>query len=96
MNQLQKLQSACVTTAFNLYRTAFVFFSQELYERCDKLRRSAFKMATEAEDNDTNLGLQICFVFVCVCVCSIFDHVTKDHGESFPGFVSCRLCHFRL
>ncbi|CAB1450722.1 unnamed protein product [Pleuronectes platessa] len=29
---------------------------KELYERCDKLRRSAFKMATETEDNDTNLG----------------------------------------
>lgn len=31
--------------------------SQELYERCDKLRRAAFKMATETEDNDTSLGL---------------------------------------
>uniref|UniRef100_A0A671XKH7 Golgi associated, gamma adaptin ear containing, ARF binding protein 3 n=1 Tax=Sparus aurata TaxID=8175 RepID=A0A671XKH7_SPAAU len=30
--------------------------SQELYERCDKLRRAAFKMATETEDNDTSLG----------------------------------------
>uniref|UniRef100_A0AAQ5ZBL9 Golgi associated, gamma adaptin ear containing, ARF binding protein 3b n=1 Tax=Amphiprion ocellaris TaxID=80972 RepID=A0AAQ5ZBL9_AMPOC len=29
---------------------------QELYERCDKLRRAAFKMATETEDNDTSLG----------------------------------------
>ncbi|XP_077414081.1 ADP-ribosylation factor-binding protein GGA3 [Vanacampus margaritifer] len=29
---------------------------KELYERCDKLRRATFKMATEAEDNDTNLG----------------------------------------
>ncbi|XP_060921398.1 ADP-ribosylation factor-binding protein GGA3-like isoform X1 [Labrus mixtus] len=29
---------------------------KELYERCDKLRRSAFKMATESEDNDANLG----------------------------------------
>uniref|UniRef100_A0A672FST6 Golgi associated, gamma adaptin ear containing, ARF binding protein 3b n=1 Tax=Salarias fasciatus TaxID=181472 RepID=A0A672FST6_SALFA len=29
---------------------------QELYERCDKLRRAAFKMATETEDNDTTLG----------------------------------------
>lgn len=29
---------------------------QELYERCDKLRRSAYKMATEAEDNDASLG----------------------------------------
>uniref|UniRef100_A0A8C2WEV5 Golgi associated, gamma adaptin ear containing, ARF binding protein 3 n=1 Tax=Cyclopterus lumpus TaxID=8103 RepID=A0A8C2WEV5_CYCLU len=29
---------------------------KELYERCDKLRRAAFKMATETEDNDTNLG----------------------------------------
>uniref|UniRef100_A0A8C2WIE9 Golgi associated, gamma adaptin ear containing, ARF binding protein 3 n=1 Tax=Cyclopterus lumpus TaxID=8103 RepID=A0A8C2WIE9_CYCLU len=34
----------------------FLFSSQELYERCDKLRRAAFKMATETEDNDTNLG----------------------------------------
>lgn len=33
--------------------------SQELYERCDKLRRSAFKMATEAEDNDASLGLPL-------------------------------------
>uniref|UniRef100_A0A7N8X4P5 Golgi associated, gamma adaptin ear containing, ARF binding protein 3b n=1 Tax=Mastacembelus armatus TaxID=205130 RepID=A0A7N8X4P5_9TELE len=30
---------------------------KELYERCDKLRRAAFKMATETEDNDTSLGL---------------------------------------
>uniref|UniRef100_A0A8C1ZXG0 Golgi associated, gamma adaptin ear containing, ARF binding protein 3b n=1 Tax=Cyprinus carpio TaxID=7962 RepID=A0A8C1ZXG0_CYPCA len=29
---------------------------QELYERCDKLRRTAFKLATEAEDNDSSLG----------------------------------------
>lgn len=29
---------------------------KELYERCDKLRRAAFKMATESEDNDTSLG----------------------------------------
>ncbi|KAM8825219.1 ADP-ribosylation factor-binding protein GGA3 [Synchiropus picturatus] len=29
---------------------------KELYVRCDKLRRAAFKMATEAEDNDTSLG----------------------------------------
>ncbi|KAK7940285.1 hypothetical protein WMY93_003611 [Mugilogobius chulae] len=29
---------------------------KELYERCDKLRRAAFKMATESEDNDTCLG----------------------------------------
>ncbi|KAJ7989748.1 hypothetical protein DPEC_G00307740 [Dallia pectoralis] len=29
---------------------------QELYDRCDKLRRAAFKMATETEDNDTSLG----------------------------------------
>lgn len=31
---------------------------QELYERCDKLRRTAFKLATEAEDNDSSLGKQ--------------------------------------
>ncbi|XP_056144613.1 ADP-ribosylation factor-binding protein GGA3 [Lampris incognitus] len=29
---------------------------KELYERCDKLRRAAFKMATETEDNDSSLG----------------------------------------
>ncbi|KAM6905087.1 ADP-ribosylation factor-binding protein GGA3-like isoform 1-T1 [Xenentodon cancila] len=29
---------------------------KELYERCDKLRRAAFKMATETEDNDATLG----------------------------------------
>ncbi|TRY95712.1 hypothetical protein DNTS_022115 [Danionella cerebrum] len=29
---------------------------QELYERCDKLRSTAFKLATEAEDNDSSLG----------------------------------------
>ncbi|XP_078807690.1 ADP-ribosylation factor-binding protein GGA3 isoform X2 [Oryzias latipes] len=29
---------------------------KELYERCDKQRRAAFKMATEAEDHDTSLG----------------------------------------
>uniref|UniRef100_A0A669DZR5 Golgi associated, gamma adaptin ear containing, ARF binding protein 3 n=1 Tax=Oreochromis niloticus TaxID=8128 RepID=A0A669DZR5_ORENI len=33
---------------------------KELYERCDKLRRAAFKMATETEDNDTSLGLSHC------------------------------------
>uniref|UniRef100_A0A7N6AE49 Golgi associated, gamma adaptin ear containing, ARF binding protein 3b n=1 Tax=Anabas testudineus TaxID=64144 RepID=A0A7N6AE49_ANATE len=32
---------------------------KELYERCDKLRRAAYKMATETEDNDTSLGLFI-------------------------------------
>uniref|UniRef100_A0A8B9H5V5 Golgi associated, gamma adaptin ear containing, ARF binding protein 3b n=1 Tax=Astyanax mexicanus TaxID=7994 RepID=A0A8B9H5V5_ASTMX len=31
---------------------------KELYERCDKLRRTAFKLATETEDNDTNLGCE--------------------------------------
>uniref|UniRef100_A0A672Z8R1 Golgi associated, gamma adaptin ear containing, ARF binding protein 3b n=1 Tax=Sphaeramia orbicularis TaxID=375764 RepID=A0A672Z8R1_9TELE len=41
-------------TALKPYSTSFVF--QELYERCDKLRRAAFKMATETEDNDTSLG----------------------------------------
>uniref|UniRef100_A0A3Q2Y215 Golgi associated, gamma adaptin ear containing, ARF binding protein 3 n=2 Tax=Hippocampus comes TaxID=109280 RepID=A0A3Q2Y215_HIPCM len=29
---------------------------KELCDRCDQLRRAAFKMATEAEDNDTSLG----------------------------------------
>ncbi|XP_051994520.1 ADP-ribosylation factor-binding protein GGA3-like [Xyrauchen texanus] len=29
---------------------------KELYDRCDKLRRTAFKLATEAEDNDSSLG----------------------------------------
>ncbi|KAK1785650.1 hypothetical protein P4O66_018999, partial [Electrophorus voltai] len=29
---------------------------KELYDRCDKLRRTAFKLATETEDNDTSLG----------------------------------------
>ncbi|KAJ3600753.1 hypothetical protein NHX12_031728 [Muraenolepis orangiensis] len=29
---------------------------EELYERCDKLRRATFKMATETEDNDMTLG----------------------------------------
>ncbi|CAL8272255.1 unnamed protein product [Lota lota] len=29
---------------------------KELYERCDKLRRATFKMATETEDNDMSLG----------------------------------------
>lgn len=29
---------------------------KELYERCDKLRRTAFKLATETEDHDANLG----------------------------------------
>ncbi|KAL0993099.1 hypothetical protein UPYG_G00103220 [Umbra pygmaea] len=29
---------------------------KELYDRCDKLRRAAFKMATETEDNDSSLG----------------------------------------
>lgn len=38
----------------------FCTSSQELYERCDKLRRSAFKMATETEDNDASLGLLAC------------------------------------
>lgn len=49
---------------FSLYFAVFCSLNslsfvspQELYERCDKLRRAAFKMATEAEDNDTSLGL---------------------------------------
>ncbi|XP_076121293.1 ADP-ribosylation factor-binding protein GGA3 [Alosa pseudoharengus] len=29
---------------------------RELYDRCDKLRRTAFKLATETEDNDSSLG----------------------------------------
>ncbi|KAL2101161.1 hypothetical protein ACEWY4_002922 [Coilia grayii] len=29
---------------------------RELYDRCDKLRRTAFKLATESEDNDASLG----------------------------------------
>nr|XP_055050970.1 ADP-ribosylation factor-binding protein GGA3-like [Misgurnus anguillicaudatus]XP_055050983.1 ADP-ribosylation factor-binding protein GGA3-like [Misgurnus anguillicaudatus] len=29
---------------------------KDLYDRCDKLRRTAFKLATEAEDNDNSLG----------------------------------------
>lgn len=33
----------------------FIVF-QELYDRCDKLRRTAFKLATETEDNDASLG----------------------------------------
>uniref|UniRef100_A0AAR2K289 Golgi associated, gamma adaptin ear containing, ARF binding protein 3b n=1 Tax=Pygocentrus nattereri TaxID=42514 RepID=A0AAR2K289_PYGNA len=37
---------------------------KELYDRCDKLRRTAFKLATETEDNDTNLADCLClFVF---------------------------------
>ncbi|XP_033894025.3 ADP-ribosylation factor-binding protein GGA3-like isoform X1 [Acipenser ruthenus] len=29
---------------------------KELYERCDKMRRNVFKLATESEDNDNSLG----------------------------------------
>ncbi|XP_033896109.2 ADP-ribosylation factor-binding protein GGA3-like isoform X2 [Acipenser ruthenus] len=29
---------------------------KELYERCDKMRRNVFKLATETEDNDNSLG----------------------------------------
>ncbi|KAI1896788.1 hypothetical protein AGOR_G00098420 [Albula goreensis] len=29
---------------------------KELYDRCDKLRRTVFKIATETEDNDNSLG----------------------------------------
>ncbi|KAL4647977.1 ADP-ribosylation factor-binding protein GGA3 [Arapaima gigas] len=29
---------------------------KELYDRCDKLRRTVFKLATETEDNDNSLG----------------------------------------
>nr|XP_015212144.1 PREDICTED: ADP-ribosylation factor-binding protein GGA3 [Lepisosteus oculatus] len=29
---------------------------KELYDRCDKLRRTVFKLATETEDNDSSLG----------------------------------------
>lgn len=38
-----------------------MFSFQDLYERCDKLRRTAFKMATETEDNDTSLGSLVCY-----------------------------------
>lgn len=63
---------AGVKDAFKLHTASFVF--QELYERCDKLRRAAFKMATETEDNDTSLGLPVCYFmysnahFVCFIV----------------------------
>uniref|UniRef100_A0A8C7YJ28 Golgi associated, gamma adaptin ear containing, ARF binding protein 3b n=1 Tax=Oryzias sinensis TaxID=183150 RepID=A0A8C7YJ28_9TELE len=43
------------STAVSLNTPCF-FSPQELYERCDKQRRAAFKMATEAEDHDTSLG----------------------------------------
>lgn len=51
----RRLVSHCNTVSF-------VRPPQELYERCDKLRRSAFKMATEAEDNDASLGLPLAVV----------------------------------
>lgn len=31
-------------------------FLQELYEDCDKLRRTVIELATESEDNDSSLG----------------------------------------
>lgn len=33
-----------------------LFFLQELYSECDKLRQSVCQMAAESEDNDSSLG----------------------------------------
>uniref|UniRef100_A0A8C4DYX6 Golgi associated, gamma adaptin ear containing, ARF binding protein 3b n=1 Tax=Dicentrarchus labrax TaxID=13489 RepID=A0A8C4DYX6_DICLA len=52
---------------------------KELYERCDKLRRAAFKMATETEDNDTSLGLLVWYSLY------LLTHV--DH------FIVYSVCH---
>lgn len=34
----------------------FLFFPQELYSECDKLRQTVCQMASESEDNDSSLG----------------------------------------
>lgn len=34
----------------------FLFFLQELYRECDKLRQTVCQFATESEDNDSSLG----------------------------------------
>lgn len=33
-----------------------LFFPQELYSECDKLRQTVCQMASESEDNDSSLG----------------------------------------
>lgn len=52
----------------NLYFMSHYF--QELYNDCDKLRQTVFKLATETEDDDSSLGkagfillFLICFYF---------------------------------
>ncbi len=41
---------------FCLFICFCFFFSQELYNDCDKLRQTVFQLATETEDNDSSLG----------------------------------------
>lgn len=50
---------------------SFVFSSQELFERCDKLRITAFKIASETEDDDASLGFLDSFFYISVSVSKI-------------------------
>lgn len=77
LNKLMKFQQHQLVSQHLL-----CFSSQELYERCDKLRRAAFKMATETEDNDTSLGLLVwyflylkkhCLGILIISLCIICD-----------------------
>lgn len=59
-----------VSSSFQTVQHLLCLSHQELYERCDKLRRAAYKMATETEDNDTSLGLSIWYFLYLEGPCS--------------------------
>ncbi|KAI5087425.1 ADP-ribosylation factor-binding protein GGA3 isoform X1, partial [Silurus meridionalis] len=54
---------------------------KELFERCDKLRRTAFKLATETEDHDTSLGEILQASDELERVISLYKKVVK--GETY-------------
>ncbi|KAF4070126.1 hypothetical protein AMELA_G00297720 [Ameiurus melas] len=54
---------------------------KELYERCDKLRRTAFKLATETEDHDTSLGEILQASDELERVLSLYRKVVKGETE---------------
>ncbi|XP_060721378.1 ADP-ribosylation factor-binding protein GGA3 isoform X2 [Tachysurus vachellii] len=54
---------------------------KELYERCDKLRRTAFKMATDTEDHDASLGEILQASDELEKVISLYKKVVKGEME---------------
>ncbi|XP_047671622.1 ADP-ribosylation factor-binding protein GGA3 isoform X2 [Tachysurus fulvidraco] len=54
---------------------------KELYERCDKLRRTAFKLATDTEDHDASLGEILQASDELEKVISLYKKVVKGEME---------------